>query len=504
MEPVQNLITRQATGLFLGPLLFVLLLLLPLPVDMPAPALRVAAVVCLMAVWWITEATPIAATALLPIVLFPLLGVMSTAETTVSYSNHLIYLFMGGFLIAVTIQKWQLHRRIAMHTIQLVGVSPNRMILGFMVATSFLSMWISNTATTMMMLPIGLAVVSQLNAIHQKQFERTEIPDQGKRFGLALMLGIAYSASIGGTATLIGTPPNAILAGMAEELYGLSISFTDWLLFGLPLSLVMLAATWFYLTRMAFPSKITVLPGAKQLISQELAQLGPVSREEKWVMTVFVSVSGAWIVRGLIDIPALEMLSDASIAMAGALLLFIIPSDFHKREFLLDWKTAATIPWEIIILFGGGFALAQGFNESGLSQWIAHQLSVLAGAPLIVLIGTITFTVIFLTEVTSNTATATLMIPVMGALAIAMEMHPYALMIPTAIAASYAFMLPVATPPNAIVFSSKYITIPQMAKAGFLLNIVAAILITLFVLFGLPLIWGLDLTGIPEALINRN
>lgn len=501
---MQKLITRQAIGLFLGPLLFVLILLLPLPADMPAPALRVAAVASLMAVWWITEAVPIAATALLPIILFPLLGVMSTAETTRSYGNHLIYLFMGGFLIAVTMQKWQLHRRIAMHTIQLVGVSPNRMILGFMVATAFLSMWISNTATTMMMLPIGMAVISQLNTMQRQQLERAEIPDQGKRFGLALMLGIAYSASIGGVATLIGTPPNAILAGMAEQLYGLSISFADWLIFGLPLSLVMLAATWFYLTHLAFPSGITALPGAKQLISQELAQLGPVSREERWVLTIFLSVSGAWIARGLVDIPALKMLSDASIAMAGALLLFIIPSNFRKREFLLDWKTAATIPWEIIILFGGGFALAQGFNESGLSQWIAYQLSILAGVPLVILIGAITLTVIFLTEVTSNTATATIMIPVMGALAITMEMHPYALMIPAAIAASYAFMLPVATPPNAIVFSSKYVTIPQMAKAGFWLNIVAAILISLFVLFGLPLIWGLDLTGTPEVLINRN
>ena len=498
------MLTRQAIGLFLGPLLFVLILLLPLPADMPAPALRVAAVASLMAVWWLTEATPIAATALLPIVLFPLLGVMSTAETTRSYAHHLIYLFMGGFLIAVTMQKWQLHKRIAIHTIQLVGLSPKRMILGFMAATAFLSMWISNTATTMMMLPIGLSVISQLNAMYQQQPERAEIPDQGKHFGLALMLGIAYSASIGGVATLIGTPPNAILAGMAEELYGLRISFANWMIFGLPLSLVMLAVTWFYLTHLAFPIRITALPGAKQLISQELTQLGPVSREERWVLTIFLSVSGAWITRGLVDIPTLKMVSDASIAMAGALLLFIIPSDFRKREFLLDWKTAASIPWEILILFGGGFALAQGFNESGLSQWIAHQLTILAGVPLLILIGAVTLTVVYLTELTSNTATATLMIPVMGALAIAMEIHPYALMVPAAIAASYAFMLPVATPPNAIVFSSKYITIPQMAMAGFWLNIVAVVLISLFVLLGLPLIWGLDLTGASETLINRD
>ena len=464
---------------------------------MPAPALKMAAVVSLMAVWWSTEATPIAATALLPIVLLPMLGVMSTAETTLSYANHLIYLFMGGFLIAVTIQKWQLHRRIAMHTIRFVGVSPNRVILGFMVATAFLSMWISNTATTMMMLPIGLAVIDQLNALYRNQIEQAEPTVHDKHFGIALMLGIAYSASIGGVATLIGTPPNAILAGIAEQTYGLSISFVDWMIFGLPLSLVMLAATWFYLTRLAFPVRITALPGAKQLISQELAQLGPVSREERWVLTVFLSVSAAWIVRGLVDIPAFEMVSDASIAMAGALLLFIIPSNFRKREFLLDWKTAVSIPWEIIILFGGGFALAQGFDQSGLSQWIADQLTILAGVPLLMLITAVALTVVFLTEVTSNTATATIMIPVMGALAITMGMHPYALMVPAAIAASYAFMLPVATPPNAIVFSSKYITIPQMVKAGFWLNLVSAALISLFVLFGLPLIWELNLSATP-------
>ena len=501
---MRNSITRPTAGLFLGPLLFALILLMPLPGGMPAPALKMAAVVSLMAVWWSTEATPIAATALLPIVLLPMLGVMSTAQTTLSYANHLIYLFMGGFLIAVTIQKWQLHRRIAMHTIRLVGISPNRVILGFMVATAFLSMWISNTATTMMMLPIGLAVISQLNALYRDQPGAVDNLQHDRHFGIALMLGIAYSASIGGVATLIGTPPNAILAGMAEQTYGLSISFVDWMIFGLPLSLLMLAGTWFYLTRLAFPVRITALPGAKQLINQELAQLGPISRQERSVLAVFLSVSAAWIVRGLVDIPALEMVSDASIAMAGALLLFIIPADFSKREFLLDWKTAVGIPWEIIILFGGGFALAQGFAESGLSQWIADQLTILAGVPLLILIAAVTLVVIFLTEVTSNTATATIMIPVMGALAIAMGIHPYTLMVPAAIAASYAFMLPVATPPNAIVFSSKYISIPQMVKAGFWLNLVSAVLISLFVLFGLPLIWELAPAELAETVINRS
>jgi sodium-dependent dicarboxylate transporter 2/3/5 len=481
------------------------MLLMPLPADMSPTALKVAAVACLMAVWWVSEAAPIAATALLPIVLFPVLGVMSTAATTSAYANHLIYLFMGGFLIAVTMQKWNLHRRIAMHTLQIVGVSPNRMVLGFMLATALLSMWISNTATAMMMLPIGLAVINQVELLESAgEGSSQEAVKVKSNFGLCLMLGIAYSASIGGVATLIGTPPNAILAGMVETLYGQTISFAGWLAFGLPLSVIMLALTWLYLTRVAYPLHVNALPGVDKVIDQELAQLGPISREEQWVLGVFLTVSSAWIARGFIDVPALSMVTDASIAIAGALLLFIIPSDLAKKEFLLDWKTAAGIPWDIIILFGGGFALAQGFIESGLSLWIADQLSSLEGSSLVTMIVVVTLTVIFLTEVTSNTATATLMIPVLGALSVALGVHPYSLMVPAALAASFAFMLPVATPPNAIVFSSRYITIPQMAKAGIWLNFIAVGLISLFVLFLLPLVWGIDLTAVPESLIKQD
>ena len=497
-----HLVNRQNLGLVLGPILFVSMLLMPLPADMSPDALKVAAVACLMAIWWVSEAAPIAATALLPIVLFPVLGVMSTAATTSAYANHLIYLFMGGFLIAVTMQKWNLHRRIAMHTLRAVGVSPNRIILGFMLATALLSMWISNTATTMMMLPIGMAVISQVELLQSAgQGNSREAVEVKSNFGICLMLSIAYSASIGGVATLIGTPPNAILAGMVEKLYGQTISFASWLAFGLPLSVIMLIVTWFYLTRIAYPLRATALPGVDKVFDRELSQLGPISSEERWVLGVFLAVSSAWVARGLIDVPALSMVTDASIAIAGALLLFIIPSDLAQREFLLDWKTAAGIPWDIIILFGGGFALAQGFSDSGLSLWIAEQLSSLEGTSIFTIITVVTLTVIFLTEITTNTATATLMIPVLGALSIAVGIHPYSLMVPAAIAASFAFMLPVATPPNAIVFSSRYITIPQMAKAGIWLNIMAVGLISLFVLFLLPLVWGIELTAIPESLI---
>lgn len=496
---MHQLMTRQILGLILGPVIFISMLLMPLPAGMTPGALHVAAVACLMAVWWVSEAAPIAATALLPIVLFPLLGVMSTAATTSAYGNHLIYLFMGGFLIAVTMQKWNLHRRIAMLTLHTIGVSPDRMVLGFMLATALLSMWISNTATTMMMLPIGMAVISQVEYFYQSDENESAVQRaKNSNFAICLMLSIAYAASIGGVATLIGTPPNAILAGMAEKLYGQTITFAGWLAFGLPLSIVMLSLTWFYLTRIAYPLNRKSVPGIKKIIAGELAQLGPVSREEKWVLGIFLAVSVSWILRGLLNLPSLSMVSDASIAMAGAMLLFIIPSNLAKREFLLDWKTAVSIPWDIIILFGGGFALAQGFNESGLSQWIAEQMKGLEGVSILTMIAVVTLTVIFLTEITSNTATATLMIPVLGALSVAMDLHPYSLMVPAAIAASFAFMLPVATPPNAIIFSSRYVTIPQMAKTGFWLNILAVAVISIFVLLLLPHVWGIELAVAPE------
>lgn len=493
--------SRQTLGLLLGPLLFAVLLLLPIPQGMSPAGMKVAAVAVLMAVWWVSEAIPIPATALLPIVLFPLLAVMKTQQVTGAYANHLIYLFMGGFLIASAMQKWQLHRRIALQTIRLVGVSPRRIVLGFMLATAFLSMWISNTATAMMMMTIGLAVINQSKTLLQAQGQYTH--GQPFPFGTALMLGIAYAASIGGVATLIGTPPNAILAGIVEKTYGISISFTDWMLFGLPLSLIMLALTWFYLTHVLFRSDMAGLPGGRQSIMQALAQLGAMKREEKQVLLVFSLVACAWILHGLIHVEALRMVTDSSIAIAGALLLFIIPVNLKQRQFLLDWDTAVKIPWDIIILFGGGFALAEGFNSSGLTVWIANQLTVLEGTHIVVLVGMIVLLVIFLTEVTSNTATASLLLPIMGALAVAMHIHPLATMIAVAVAASYAFMLPVATPPNAIVFSSREITIPQMAKAGLALNLIGALLITLFVVFVLPLAFGIDIQQLPHNLLKQ-
>ncbi|MEJ2078471.1 MAG: SLC13 family permease [Acidobacteriota bacterium] len=490
---MSGLSKRRTIGLFLGPLLFVIWLLVPAPADMPAAGWRVAAVAALMAVWWITEAIPIAATALVPIALFPILRVMPSAEVTVSYANHLIYLFLGGFLIAVTIERWNLHRRIALLTIRLIGSSPNRIILGFMLATAGLSMWISNTATAMMMLPIGLAVIQQAS----RMLGRSDDSETSSfRFGTALMLGIAYSASIGGIATLIGTPPNAILVGVLEKTFAESITFLDWMEVGLPLSAILLVLTWLYLTRIACRSEISTLPGGVELIESELRDLGPVTREQKWVLGVFTAVAAAWIFRGLVPWKALDMVDDPTIAIAGALVLFLIPSDWRRGVFLLDWKTAVRIPWDVIVLFGGGFALANGFSSSGLTQWIAANLNALQGTSPVILIGVTGLVIIFLTEITSNTATASLSLPLVAAFAEAVHLHPLGLMVTVAIAASLAFMMPVATPPNAIVYSSRYVTMPQMAATGLGLNLISAVVLLLIVLYWLPYVWGISLTGL--------
>jgi sodium-dependent dicarboxylate transporter 2/3/5 len=482
---------RQYLGLLLGPVLFFLLLAIPAPASMPPSGMAVAAVTSLMAVWWICEAIPIPATALLPIALFPLLGVVSAAKVTAAYADHLIFLFMGGFLIAVTMERWQLHKRIALHTIRIIGATPRRIILGFMMATAFLSMWISNTATAMMMVTIGIAVLGQITTLVEPQGKA--MAEGHQQFGTALMLGIAYASSIGGVATLIGTPPNAILAGVVEKNYGITIGFAQWMAFALPLSLVMLGLTWFYLTRLGFKIDHEEIAGGRIAIEQEFKKLGRITKQERRVLIVFLAVAVAWLLRGLINMKSLSMVSDSTIAIIGGLLLFIIPSDLKKAEFLLDWPTAVKIPWDIMLLFGGGFALANAFQVSGLTEWLAGQLNVLQGVNVVLMIATIVTLVIFLTEVTSNTATASLLLPVMGALAQAMQTSPLGLMTAVAITASFAFMLPVATPPNAIVFGSRQVTIPQMARTGFWLNIMGILLITFFITVVMPMVWDMGL-----------
>ncbi|MBW2004481.1 MAG: DASS family sodium-coupled anion symporter [Deltaproteobacteria bacterium] len=489
----------QKIGLFLGPLLFILVLSMPTPADMSLKAKSVLASTVWIATWWITEAIPIPATSLLPMVLFPLTGTQNIKATTAAYGSSVVFLFLGGFMIAMAMERWNLHRRIALTIIRAIGASSKRIILGFMIATGFLSMWISNTATTMMLTPIGLAVISQISTmIKEQSLGEADVSPAKFNFGKALMLGIAYAASIGGVATIIGSPPNAIFVGLVNKMWGKQISFATWMLYGTPLSAVAMLCAWYYLTNIAFPLELKELPGGTGVIEGELKKLGSISRQERQVLVVFTLVAILWLTRSFVLTKFMPLINDTTIAIFGALLLFLMPANLKKGQFILDWDTAVKVPWGILLLFGGGISLAGGFASSGLATWLANSLAGLKGVTIVIIVLAVVTMTIFLTEVTSNTATATMLMPVMAALAIAMGIHPYTLMITATTACSYAFMLPVATPPNAIVFGSGYITIPQMAKAGFWMNILGVILITILALYYLPLVWGITITTTPS------
>ncbi|MGV2620620.1 UNVERIFIED_CONTAM: DASS family sodium-coupled anion symporter [Halobacillus marinus] len=495
-KPGPSMQPRQKIGLILGPMLFLLGLLFVDAEGLSREAVAILASTLWIATWWITEAIPIPATSLLPLVLFPVTGGLESGMTASSYGDDTIFLFMGGFLIALTMQKWNLHKRMALFIIASVGTSTEQIVLGFMVATGVLSMWISNTATAMMMVPIGMAVIYQ--AAEQLKKKGETVDHDSFPFGKAVMLGIAYSASIGGLATLIGTPPNTIFKAVVEQTYAIEISFAGWMTFGVPLSLLLLALAWVYLVKVAYPMKMKELPGGRKVIREERRSLGVMSFEEKTVLLVFTVTAAAWISRSFLLVRVNENINDTMIAMIAAVILFILPSKNRKGEHLLDWDTAKGLPWGILLLFGAGLAIASGFQETGLAEWIGNQLTVLQGVHLLLIIVIVTGMVIFLTEITSNTATATMMFPIMASLASALSVHPYSLMIAAGIAASCAFMLPVATPPNAVVFGSGYLRIPDMAKAGLWLNILAVILVTLAIYFYLPFVWGIDLNEFPS------
>ncbi|MFC4410887.1 SLC13 family permease [Chungangia koreensis] len=489
----------QLIGLILGPVLFFLTIFLFKPEGLSPEGLAILASTLWIATWWMTEAIPIPATSLLPIILFPLAGGLDVKTTTASYGDGTVFLFMGGFIIALAMEKWNLHRRIALTIINLIGTNMERIILGFMVATGFLSMWISNTATAMMMVPIGLAIIVQItDALKGNPSIDTSKENFG--FGKALMLGIAYSASLGGVATLIGTPPNALFAGAVEKMYGINIGFGQWMLFGVPIAWIFILFTWFYLVKVVYPSEIKDLPGGPKVLREEKEKLGAASYEEKIVFVIFVGAALAWISRTFVLQKLNPAIDDTIIAIAFAILLFVIPSRNKKGDHLMDWNTAMKLPWGILLLFGGGLAIASGFTSSGLSEWIGAQLTGLQGLNTFIVILTVATLVIFLTEITSNTATASMMYPIMAALAVAVGIHPIAIMVAAGVAASCAFMLPVATPPNAVVFGSGYLRIPDMVKAGFALNIFGIILVALAIYFLLPVAWGLDLNTVPEAL----
>ena len=490
--------TRQKIGLVLGPLVFVLITVSPTPDGLTIAGQIVAGAGAWMAIWWVTEAIPIPVTALLPLFVFPITGAVEPVETSAPYANRLVFLFLGGFLLAVAIERWELHRRIALLIISFVGTSPNRIILGFMVATAFLSMWVSNTATAMMMTPIGLAVVHQTAGL----IERSEIDiptEPGEfRFGMTLMLSIAYAASIGGVGTLIGSPPNIIFAGFVESTYGQNISFAQWMLFGVPISITGIGICWLYLTQGVLKQDVVSLPDDTSVIRDRREALGPMTVPEKLVLLVFGGVAFGWLTRRTLIESFVPFIDDAAIAILGAVALFVIPVRNEEGEFtfLLDWTTGVSIPWGVILLFGGGLSLANAVEVSGLAQWIGTQLYVIEGLSLFWIVLAIALLSVFLTEVTSNTAMTAMFMPILGALAIGLAIHPFILMVTATAVASLAFMLPVATPPNAVVFGSGYLTIPQMAKVGFLLNLVGTIVVVVFVLGWLPTAWGLDV-GLP-------
>ena len=470
--------THQKVGLVLGPLVAALMIFSGAPDDLATSAWRTAAMGSWMAIWWATEAVPLAVTALLPLVLFPLLGIASIQATSAPFANKVIYLFLGGFIVALAMQRWDLHRRIALTVLQHTGGSGRSLVGGFMLASAFLSMWVMNTSTTMMMLPIAVSIIA---VIHDSV---EGLDDKAKRdFQYSLLLGVAYAATIGGMSTLVGTAPNAMLAAFMLETYGTEIDFARWMMIGVPLSAVMLPLAWLTLTRWVFKVDFITSGDGRAALKRMKDELGPITVPEKRIGIVFIALALTWIMRPLlVKLPGLGALDDSGIAMAGAISLFIIPSGERSDPLLIRWHYIEKLPWSILLLFGGGLTLASAVSKTGLAAWLGSGLAELGTLPIAALVLAVAIMIIFLTELTSNIATTATFLPVVGAIAIESGMNPILLTIPVTLAASCAFMLPVATPPNAIVFGSGLLTIPKMARAGFALNLIAIVLVTIVAL----------------------
>lgn len=461
-------------GLLAGPLVF-LFMMLASPFDFTTDQWKVLAVAALMLIWWLTEAIPIAVTALLPIVLLPSLGVLTLKETTAQYGSDIVYLFLGGFMIALALEKWHLHRRIALGIVKLTGTGADRIILGFMLATAALSLWISNTACAVMMLPMALSVIRLV------QDPSVDIDERGrKNFSISLLLGVAYAANAGGIGTLIGTPPNLVMAGYLRDQLGIDVSFMDWLKVGLPFSLVLLVSTYFMLTRLMFPNRLGVIKGAGELIDKEYRELGPLGEPEFRVLSVFLITALLWIFRSWLDsILPFMGLNDTGIAVAATIALFIIPSRKRSARKLLEWEDSKGLPWGILLLFGGGLSLAAALQSVGIIKLIGDGITGLGIESTFGLMMALSIVALFLTEVMSNVALTMVFVPVAAAIGVGMGASPLYFTVPVTIAASCAFMLPMATPPNAIVFASGHLKISDMARAGFVLNLIAALLISL-------------------------
>lgn len=491
---IDGLIGKRNLGFVLGTSLFVAMACVPPPAGLATEAFRMLSIVGLMTIWWITEAVPISITALIPIVAYPLLGIMSTKAAAAPYANDTLYLFLGGFTLAVAMQRWGLHRRIALLIMSHIRPTPRFIVFGFMLVSAILSMWVSNTATAVMLLPIAMAIIARVTG----RDEPIQDPSSPKEkawhnFAVSLFLGIAYAASIGGIGTLVGTPPNIVLAGMLPRLVpgAPEVSFVKWMVIGIPVAVLFIPIVWAVLTIVLYPAERVHFEMDRRHLREEYKALGPASRAERWVLSVFALTAGMWIFRSDIDlgigvIPGWsrlfshpEFIRDSTVAIFMAIVLFCIPVGSKDRKFLLDREWYKRIPWNILLLFGGGFALAEGFKVTGLSEWIGSHLVVLEGAPTWGIVAGTCFLMTFLTEVTSNTTTTTVMLPILASASAAIGIDPLLLMVPATISASCAFMLPVATPPNAIAFGSGVLTIPKMARAGIVLNLIGILLVTL-------------------------
>ncbi len=481
---------RQWSGWVLGPAALLLTMTAPPPEGLSLEGWRTAGVAALMAVLWIAESIPIPATALLPLVLFPLLGLGDIRETAAPYANPIIFLFLGGFIIALGMQRWNLHRRVAITLIGLLGTRPSSIVAGFLLSSALVSMWVSNTATTLMMLPIALSVV---------QLFPDRVPETRELRALrsALLLGVAYGATTGGMGTLIGTTPNALLAGYMSDIYGVTIGFGEWMLIGVPIVLIALPIVYLVLTHVMFRLDRHELPGMAGLIATERSRLGRPGRGELAVAVVFLLTAAAWILQPLLA-RLVPLVSDTGIAIAGALLLFMIPVNLRRGEFVMSWEAAQGVPWGVLLLFGGGLSLAGSIERHGLSQYLGTLAGGLEAFPILLILSVVCLGILLLTELTSNTATAATFLPITGALALSLGQNPMLFLVPTALTANCAYMLPVGTPPNAIVYGSGRIALTDMVRAGVLLNVVLVpVVVAAMVLLG-RVVFGIEVDVVPE------
>jgi sodium-dependent dicarboxylate transporter 2/3/5 len=484
---------RQVAGWIIGPALLLLTFVVPAPEGLSELGWRTAGVAALMAVWWICEPIPIPATSLLPMAFFPLLGIVDMRGAAAPYAHPIIYLFFGGFLLALAMERWGLHRRIALGLIGVMGTRPTRIVAGFMIASAFLSMWVSNTATALMMLPIAISVIALLEI----QAEDEVAKQHADRFALVLLLAVAYSATIGGLGTLIGTPPNALLAAFLNQNYGLRIGFAEWMLIGVPVVLVGIPLAWLLLTRVIFRVEGMEITGAREVIAIERSRLGAFSKQERAVAIIFSLTALGWVTQPFL-VQFFPLITDTGIALLGGLALFMTPVSIRRGQFLMNWETAKKAPWDVFLLFGGGLSLASAIEAHGVAAWLGTMFDGAGAIPIILLVAAVCGLILMLTELTSNTATAATFLPVIAAVAITIGENPLLLLIPAAMAANCAFMLPVGTPPNAIVFGSGRISLPQMAKAGWWLNVSFVVLIVAMVYVLGPIVFGIEQGVLPD------